>query len=126
MATIKTFGEQEVFTAKELKNLQTTEETRKYAIPLEVDIYGDILIHHFWPTGMFKTVNAKYLHGHIKFHDLKLYDYDEDNNNDGNITIKCGNCLQEMPLVFDLQMTNKSAHIFSNILYNKQNLHHNL
>ena len=80
MATIKTFGEQEVFTTKELKNLQITEETRKYAIPLEVDIYGDILIHHFWPTG--KTVDAKYLHGHIKFHDLKLYDYDEDNNND--------------------------------------------
>ncbi len=35
MTTIKSFGEQEVFTAKELKKLQMTEETCKYAIPLE-------------------------------------------------------------------------------------------
>lgn len=65
---------------------------------------------------MFRTVNAKYLHGVVKFHDLKLHD--EDNNTNDTITIKCGNCLQEMPLVFDLQMTNESAHIFSDILYN--------
>ena len=116
MLAIKTFGEQEVFTTKELKKLQTTEETYKYAIPLEINIYGNILLHHYWPTGMFRTVNAKYLHGVVNFHDLKLHD--EDNNTNDNITIKCGNCLQEMPLVFDLQMTNKSAHIFSNILYN--------
>ena len=115
MATIKTFGEQEVFTTKELKNLQTTEETRKYAIPLEIDIYGYILLHHYWPTGMFRTVNAKYL-GNVDFHDLKLYD--EDNNSNDTITIKCGNCLQEMPLVFDFQMTNNSVNMFSNILYN--------
>ena len=115
MTTIKTFGEQEVFTTKELKNLQTTEETRKYAIPLEIDIYGYILLHHYWPTGMFRTVNAKYL-GNVDFHDLKLYD--EDNNSNDTITIKCGNCLQEMPLVFDFQMTNNSVNMFSNILYN--------
>lgn len=114
MATIKTFGEQEVFTAKDLKKLQTTEETRKYAIPLEIDIYGNILLHHYWPTGMFRTVNAKYLHGSVKFHDLKLFGED----GDSSITIKCGNCLEEMPLVFDFQMSNGSANIFSNILYN--------
>ena len=116
MPTIKAFGEQEIFTAKELKKLQTTEETCKYAIPLEIDIYGNILLHHYWPTGMFKTVNAKYLHGNVKFHDLKLHD--NANNSNDTITIKCGNCLQEMPLVFDLQMTDDSANIFSNILYN--------
>ena len=116
MATIKTFGEQEVFTAKELKKLQTINETRKYAIPLEIDIYGDILLHHYWPTDMFKTINAKYLRGNVTFHDLKLYDKVNDSND--TITSKCGNCLQEMPLVFDLRMTDDSANIFSNIFYN--------
>lgn len=116
MPTIKSFGEQEVFTTKELKKLQTTEESRKYAIPLEIDIYGNILLHHYWPTGMFRTVNAKYLHGNVNFHDLKLYD--EDSNSNDTITIKCGNCLQEMPMVFDFQMSNDSANIFNNILYN--------
>lgn len=116
MPAIKSFGEHEVFSAEELKKLQTTGETRKYAIPLEIDIYGNILIHHYWTNGMFKTVNPKYIHGNIKLHDLKLYD--EDNNNNDAIVVKCGNCLQEMPLVFALQMTDASANVFSNILYN--------
>lgn len=117
MATIKTFGEQDVFGLKGIKGLQTINETRKYVIPLEIDIYGNILLHHYWLTGIFKTtINAKYLQGKVNFQDLKLYD--EDNDSNDAITIKCGNCLQEIPLVFDLQMTNDSANIFSNILYN--------
>jgi len=115
MPAIKSFGEHEVFSAEELKKLQTTEETRKYAIPLEIDIYGNILIHQYWPNGMFETVNPKYVHGTINLHDLKLYN---DNDSSESIAVKCGNCLQEMPLVFTLQMTDASANVFSNILYN--------
>ena len=116
MPAIKTFGEHEVFSAEELKKLQTTGETRKYAIPLEIDIYGNILIHQYWLNGMFRTVNPKYIHGTINFHDLKLYD--DDNESNEAIVVKCGNCLREMPLVFTLQMTDASANVFSNILYN--------
>ena len=116
MPAIKSFGEHDVFSAEELKKLQTTGETRKYAIPLEIDIYGNILIHQYWANGMFRTVNPKYVHGTINLHDLKLYDDDNDSNE--AIVVKCGNCLQEMPLVFTLQMTDASANVFSNILYN--------
>ena len=116
MSAIKSFGEHEVFSAEELKKLQTIEETRKYAIPLEIDIYGNILIHQYWPDGMFMTVNPKYVHGTINLHDLKLHDDDNDSNE--AIAVKCGNCLQEIPLVFNLQMTDASASVFSNILYN--------
>ncbi len=58
------------------------EDTCKYAIPLEIDIYGNILLHYYWPTRMFRTVNAKYLHGNVEFYDLKLHD--EDNNTNDN------------------------------------------
>ncbi len=41
MPVVKTLGEQQLFTEKQLKSLDQTKETRKYAIPLEIDIYGD-------------------------------------------------------------------------------------
>lgn len=116
MTAIKSFGEHDVFSAEELKKLQTIGETRKYAIPLDIDIYGNIAINNYLTNDVFETVNRKYMHGTINFHDLKLYD--EYNDNNDAIVFKCGNCLQEMPLVFNLQMTDASANLFSGILYN--------
>lgn len=110
MPVIKTLGEQQLFTEKQLKKVDKTTETRKYAIPLEIDIYGDILIHHFWPMNMIATVNARWLQSEIDLHELRF--------RDESITIECGNCLQNVALIFDLSMTDESVKMFSEILSN--------
>lgn len=103
-------GEQQLFTEKQLKSLDQIQETCKYAIPLEIDIYGDIIIHHFWQMGMFETVHARYLQDGFDLHDLKFHD--------SEINIECGNCLEKTALIFDLSMTDESNKLFKELLYN--------
>ena len=110
MSAIKTFGEEQLFTEKQLKSLSQTKETRKYAIPLEIDIYGDILIHHFWPMDMIVTINARWIQEEFDLHNLKFYE--------DSINIECGNCLEKAAFIFDLSMTNESSKLFKDILYN--------
>jgi len=110
MPAIKTFGEQPLFSENVLKSIEKTTVTMKYAVPLEVDIYGSILIHHFWPMGMFKTVNPHYVKESFNIHDGKMHDR--------FIEIECGNCLQDAVLAFDMPMTNESNKLFNEILSN--------
>ena len=110
MPAIKTLGEEQLFTEKQLKKIAKTKETRKYAIPLEIDIYGDILVHHFWPMDMIATINARWLQEEFDLHDLKF--------RDDTINIECGNCLQNAALIFELSMTDDSAKLFNEILGN--------
>lgn len=109
MPVVKTFGEQPLFSEKDLKAIDKTTATVKYAVPLEVDIYGDIIIHHFWPMSMFHTVNPRYLDD-FDIHNGKM---PED-----PIVIKCGNCLQDAVLAFDIPMTNEANKLFNEILSN--------
>lgn len=111
MPVIKTLGEQELLNQKDLKNLSKITETRKYAIPLEVDIYGDILVHHFWPMSMVATVNPMYVKKSFNIHDAKFHD-------DEPINIECGNCLQNAALIFNLEMLDESQKLFNEILMN--------
>jgi len=110
MPVVKTFGEQPLFGEKDLKSIEKTTETVKYAVPLEVDIYGDILIHHFWPMGMFHTVNPRYIG--------ETFDIINGKMHDRPIEIECGNCLQDAVLAFDMPMTNESNKLFNSILSN--------
>ena len=111
MPVVKTFGEQPLFSEKDLKSIEKTTVTRKYAVPLEVDIYGDILIHHFWPMSMFHTVNPRYVNETFDITNAKMYD-------DSPIEIECGNCLQDAILAFDIPMTNEGNTMFNQILSN--------
>ena len=110
MPVVKTLGEQQLFTEKQLKSLDQIQETRKYVIPLEIDIYGDILIHHFWPQSIFETVRARYLQETFSLTNLKFHE--------DNINIECGNCLEKTALIFDLSMTDESSKLFKELLYN--------
>ena len=110
MPVVKTLGEQEMFTNKQLKSLDQIQETRKYVIPLEIDIYGDILIHHFWPMGIFETVHARYLQETFSLTNLKFHE--------DVINIECGNCLEKAALIFDLSMTDESSKLFKELLCN--------
>lgn len=113
MPVVKTFGEQQLFSEKDLKAIDKTTVTRKYAVPLEVDIYGDILIHHFWPMSMFHTVNPRYIG--------ETFDIINGKMHERPIEIECGNCLQDAVLAFDIPMTNESNELFNNILQNIAN-----
>lgn len=110
MPVVKTFGEQPLFNEKDLKSIGKTTVTLKYAVPLEVDIYGDILIHHFWPMSMFHTVKPRYVDGMFDIINAKM--------NERPIEIVCGNCLQDAVLAFDIPMTNESNELFNEILSN--------
>lgn len=110
MPVVKTFGEQPLFSENDLKVIEKTTETVKYVVPFEVDIYGDILIHHFWPMGMFNTVNPRYVKESFNICAGKMHDRP--------IEIECGNCLHDAVLAFDMPMTNESNKLFNEILSN--------
>jgi len=110
MPAIKTFGEKELFTKKQLKHLEKTTSTKKYIIPLEITIYGDVLIHHFWTRGL-NDVKPKYLIDTINY-DKKKFHINK------SMFIECGNCLQDCILAFDMSMTNESRELFNNIMCN--------
>lgn len=111
MPTVKRFGEHNVFTPEQLKKLEKYGETVKMVIPLEIDIYGDILIHHFWSPNMFETIHERYLSESFDIHNSKMH-------NDEPITIKCGNTFEEFVLAFDLNMNADAQELFSGILEN--------
>lgn len=111
MPTVKRFGERNVFTPEQLKNLEKCNETIKMVIPLEITIYGDILIRHFWSSNIFETIHARYLQESFDIYNSKMHD-------DAPITIKCGNSFEEFVLAFDLNMHTEAQELFSGILEN--------
>ena len=113
MPRIERLGEMELVKENDMHKIPVVNETRKYAIPLEIDIYGDILIHQFWPCGMFTTIEPRYIHEQFDLHRLHF------NTDDYTpINIECKPTLETCLLAFGLEMTDDEATLFNDILRN--------
>ena len=107
-------GNRPILNENELHEAEVTTITKKYAFPLEVTIYGDIIIHEFWPIDLaFNDLEPRYLQESFDTIDQKFFD--------DYITIKCDNTLNSSLIVFELEMCPECSRYFNNILGNISN-----
>ena len=111
MTRIEKLGKMELVKEKYMHKIPVVNETRKYVIPLEINIGGDILIHQFWPYDIFTTIEPRYIHEQLDLHRLYF------NTNDHTpINIECKPILEMCLLAFGLEMTDDEAKLFNDIL----------